>query len=337
MTRNLSGEHLTRAVQVDDLEGPASVRVRRVALDPADGDTRVRVAFAGVSMPDILMSKGLYQQRHALPFTLGCEFAGVVEESRDASFPVGSRVVGLVSRGAFADVARANGVDLLPVPDAMSLELAAAIPVNYLTMHYALHDRGRIARGDRVLVRGAGGGIGIAALQLANAAGAAHIVAIASTEVKRRAARDLGADLAVATVAESDPDAVGFDIVVDPVGGDDAIDALRTLRQHGRYLIIGFASGGIPSTAFNRVLLRNIDLIGVYLGFRRQTHPDDVRRIWDDVCRLAITGEAVPLVDSVHPLDDAAAAMQIVERRQVVGKVLLRVAGEQVSGIRTTE
>jgi NADPH:quinone reductase len=177
-----------------------------------------------------------------------------------------------------------------------------------------------------VLVRGAGGGIGIAAVQLARAAGARIVVAIASTEEKRRAALAEGADAAVASVDELAPDARDFDIVVDPVGGDDAIDALRTLRQHGRYLVIGFAAGGIPQIAFNRLLLRGIDLVGVYLGFRRQAFPDEIPPMWDAVCDLVVSGRISPVIDSVHPLEDVTAALARVDERRVVGKVVLRVA-----------
>lgn len=321
-----AGKELISAARVTELAGPSAVRIGLVPRG-ALGSIAVRVAFGGIAMPDVLLSKGQYQDRPPLPFTLGCEFAGSVESSKDSRFPIGSRVAGILPYGAFAEVIHVDAANLLPVPDAVPLELAAALPINYLTMHYALHARGRISAGDRVLVRGGAGGIGIAAIQLARAAGASTIAAIASTKGKRKLALTEGADVAVGSpleLAETD----GFDIVVDPVGGEDAVAAFRTVRQHGRYLIIGFAGGVIPTIAFNRVLLRNADLIGIYLGFRRQIAPEEISAMWADVCALAIDGAISPVIDSIHPLADVVPALEVVDQRRARGKVLLRISPE---------
>jgi NADPH2:quinone reductase len=291
------------------------------------GNVQVRVVYAGVSMPDVLMASGRYQTRHPLPFTPGCEFSGVVESSSDDRFLPGARVAGLVTHGAFAQAVRVDADSLLPLPDMIPLDQAAALPVNYLTVYYALHDRARVAPGNRVLVRGAGGGIGTAAVELARCAGAGEICAVASSARKRDVATSLGAGRAVARIADL-PDDVRFDIVVDPVGGDDAVEAMRRLEQHGKHLIVGFTSGTIPSVAFNRLLLRNIDLIGVYLGRRREVAPADVLRAWDAICDLVVAGRISPAIDSIHPLTDAAEAMRIIDERRACGKVLLGIGAE---------
>jgi NADPH:quinone reductase len=315
---------LVRAARVVALDGPGGVQVERVPVASSPGRTTVEVAYAGVVMPDVLLSQGRYQDQPPLPFTLGCEFAGIVASVGDPRFPPGSRVAGIVAHGAFAERIVVDPGLLLPVPDGVPLDLAAALPANHLTAHYALHARGRIRAGERVLVRGAGGGVGTAAVQLAKAAGAGTIAAVASTPAKRSLALAQGADIAVADPGEL-AGLEGFDIVVDPVGGTGAVDALRRLRQHGRHLVIGFADGGIPEIAFNRLLLRNIDLVGVYLGYRRQVAPAEIEQMWEELCTLVLQGRASPVIDSVHPLTDVVAALRVIEQRRAQGKVLVRI------------
>ena len=239
-----------RAVQVVRLDGPAAVEVRDVP-EPARSPQQVLVdvAAAGVNFPTSCRPKGLYQYRPELPFTLGSEVAGTVREAPDGSpLAPGDRVVAFTSTGAFAEVAASTPTHVLPLPDNVSFEAGAGLPMNYLTAHFALVVRGHLQAGQAVLVHGAAGGVGTACVQLAAALGAT-VIAVVSSDAKAEVARAAGA--AHAVPVEGFRDAVkelgGVDLVVDPVGGDRFTDSLRCLRPLGRLLVIGFTAGEIPT------------------------------------------------------------------------------------------
>jgi NADPH:quinone reductase len=315
-----------RAVQVVALDGPGAVQVRDVP-EPVrgDGQVLVDVRAAGVNFPDVLQSKGLYQYKPELPFTLGSEIAGVVREAPDGSpLQPGDRVAGFPGVGAFAEVVAVHADHVLPLPDEVGFAAGACLPMNYLTAHFALVVRGHLREGQRVLVQGAAGGVGTACVQLAAALGA-HVVAVVSTEAKAEVARAAGA--ADAVLVEGFRDAVKalgpVDLVVDPVGGDRFTDSLRCLAPEGRLLVIGFTAGDIPTVKVNRLLLNNIDVVGVGWGGYALGRPGYLAGQWAELEPHLRKGALNPLISATLPLEQAAEALQLIDTRQVTGKVVL--------------
>lgn len=261
-----------RAVRVTRLEGPDAVEVAEVE-EPTSAGVVIEVHAAGVAFPDALLTRGRYQYRPEPPFVLGAEIAGVVRSAPDNSqVRSGDRVVGLTMlTGGMAEVAVLSPERVFKLPDNMTFEAGAGVLFNDLTVYFALAVRGRLQAGETVLVHGAAGGIGTSTLRLAPALGASRTVAVVSTQEKAELATVAGATDVV--LAEGFKDAVqeltngrGVDIVVDPVGGDRFTDSLRSLAAGGRLLVIGFTGGEIPTVKVNRLLLNNIDVVGVGWG-----------------------------------------------------------------------
>ena len=346
---------------------------------------RVKVAFAALNFADLLMARGEYQEKPALPFVPGGEFSGVVAESgaeaRAAGFAPGAKVAGvLVGGGAMAEevVVRdalgppsaADGAVLFPAPPALSLAAAAAFPVCHGTAHLALCERARVAPNERVLVLGAAGGVGLAAVQIAKARGAL-VVACAKGDAKRVACADAGAD-AVVDVAKlpgeygGTPfrDAVfeafealesskrrsnrsgggvskvskvskGADVVFDPVGGDAFASAIKCARWGARVLVVGFASGRIPRLPLNLALVKNLTVHGVYWGAHAVRDPGTLARSTAEALGMAARGIATPRVDARTPLERAWEAFAALERREVVGKVVIAM-GEDIESTTPT-
>lgn len=319
-----------RAVRVTSLDGPASVAVAEVAEPSLDaGQVLIDVHEAGVNFPDVLMTKGLYQMRPDLPFTPGSECAGVVREAAsNSAFAAGDRVAAFPILGAFAETVAVAEELVFALPDAVSFATGAALPMNYLTVHFALVRRGRLQAGETVLVHGAAGGIGTAATQLATAMGA-RVIAVVSSEAKAATARAAGADEVVladgflARVKEL-TGGRGVDVVVDPVGGDRFTDSLRSLAPEGRLLVIGFTAGAIPEVKVNRLLLNNISVVGVGWGAFWSSGRAYLRTQWDALLPLLEQGTLDPPIGSTHPLADAAAALAEIDERRALGKVTLR-------------
>lgn len=325
-----------RAAQVTRLDGPSAVEVVDIP-DPQDAGvpaTRVviDVAAAGVCFPDVLLTRGEYQLRPDPPFVLGSEVAGVVRSAPPGSgFGAGDRVAAFCVLGGFAGAVAVDPAMVFPLPEATTWSSGAALPMNYLTCHFALRERGRIRAGDAVLVHGAAGGVGTAAVQLAKAWGA-RVVAVVSTDAKADVARAAGADDVV--TADGFKDAVadltsgrGVDLVVDPVGGDRLTDSLRSLAPGGRHLVIGFTAGSIPEVKVNRLLLGNLSVVGVGWG-AWWTHPAGpgtgyLRRQWDELVPFLESGAIDPVVGEVRALDEVADALTAVDERRAVGKVLI--------------
>jgi NADPH:quinone reductase len=317
-----------RAVQVVRLDGPASIEVRDVP-EPTRTPQQVLidVAAAGVNFPDVLQTKGLYQYRPELPFTLGSEVAGTVREAPDDSpHAPGDRVVAFTSNGAFAEAVAADADHVLPLPDNVSFEAGAGLPMNYLTAHFALVVRGHLEAGQTVLVQGAAGGIGTACVQLAAALGAT-VIAVVSSDAKADVARAAGATHAVPV--EGFRDAVkelgGVDLVVDPVGGDRFTDSLRCLRPLGRLLVIGFTAGEIPTVKVNRLLLNNIDVVGVGWGAYALARPGYAAGQWAELLPHLRSGALDPPLGARYPLEKAAEALAQIDERRVLGKLVLTV------------
>ena len=322
-----------RAIRVTTLGGPESLELVEVDEPIADdGGVVVDVHAAGVAFPDALLTRGLYQYRPELPFTLGAELAGVVRSApQGATVKPGDRVLGLTMiGGAMAETAVLSPDRVFPLPDDVSFEAGAGLLFNDLTVFFALTARARLAKGETVLVHGAAGGIGTSTLRIAPALGASRVIAVVSTEEKKDVARAAGATDVV--LADGFKDAVaeltggkGVDIVMDPVGGDRFTDSLRSLAPAGRLLVVGFTGGEIPTVKVNRLLLNNIDVVGVGWGAWTLTHPDSLAQQWNGLAGLLKSGKlAVPQPD-VYPLDRAAEAVAALENRTARGKVVVRV------------
>lgn len=311
-----------RALQVTTEDGPDAVGL--VDLPEPGGELVIAVRAAGVSFPDLLMTRGEYQLRQPLPFTLGWEAAGEVARApADGRFAVGDRVITL-SLGAHAEQVAALPDATFPLPEELSYEEGAALPLNYLTALTALERRGRLQTGETVLVHGAAGGVGTASIQVAKALGA-NVVAAVSTDAKAEIARRVGAD-EVAIGEDFRAQLAGpVDLIVDPVGGNVRFtESLRALAPEGRVVVVGFTSGEIPEVKVNRLLLRNVDVRGCSFGILAS----DPTGVADAVQRLAelVRGGAIqPLVGSVHQLEDGRSALRELAERRATGKVVLTV------------
>ncbi|WIM87978.1 NADPH:quinone oxidoreductase family protein [Candidatus Mycobacterium wuenschmannii] len=320
-----------RAAQLTRLDGPEAVEVAEIDEPTGDGVV-VEVHAAGAAFPDALLTRGLYQYRPDPPFVLGAEIAGVVRSAPDgAHVKAGDRVVGLTMlTGGMAEVAVLQPDRVFKLPDNVSFTAGAGLLFNDLTMYFALTVRGRLHEGESVLVHGAAGGIGTSTLRLAKVLGASEVIAVVSTEEKADIARAAGATDVV--LADGFKDAAkeltggrGVDMVVDPVGGDRFTDSLRSLAPGGRLLVIGFTGGEIPTVKVNRLLLNNIDVVGVGWGAWAGTHPNALAEQWADLEKLLSSGTLPPPEPVVYPLEEAGAAIASLENRTAKGKVVLRV------------
>src|SRR6476619_3442003 len=320
-----------RAVQITGLDGPEAVTVNDVSEPTGDGVV-IDVHAAGVAFPDALLSRGLYQYKPQLPFTPGGEVAGVVRSAPDdGHVKAGDRVLGLTMiTDGMAEVVVLSPDRVFTLPDNVSFEAGAGVLFNDLTVHFALRTRGRLMPGETVLVHGAAGGIGTSTLRLAPALGAARTIAVVSTDAKAEVARAAGATDVV--LADGFKDAVkdltggrGVDIVVDPVGGDRFTDSLRSLAQGGRLLVIGFTGGDIPTIKVNRLLLNNLDAVGVGWGAWSLTHPGYLGEQWAELEPLLASGKVSAPEPIVYPLERAADAIASLEDRTAKGKVVVTV------------
>lgn len=315
-----------RAVQVTELVGPAGLRLVDTA-DPEPQGVLIDVEAAGVSFVDLLLSRGRYQDRPEVPFVPGVDVAGTVRSvPHGCGLRPGERVAAYVRRGGWAEVVTAAPEHVFALPDGVPAADGAALVLNYLTAHLALARRARLRAGETVLVLGAAGGLGTAAVQIANGLGARPI-AVTSNGTRAAIARDAGATDVVFGPAW--PDEVRtlagtVDVVVDPVGGSMFDDALRLLAREGRYVVLGFASGTIPRLAVNRLLLRNVDVVGVSWGATLRAEPGYAAEQWAEVIRLHAAGWLVPVLGATYDLAGAADALRALESRSATGKITLR-------------
>jgi NADPH2:quinone reductase len=320
-----------RAVRVEALDGPAALVLAEVAEPVATSEQLlIDVHAAPVVFPDLLLSRGQYQLRPELPFDLGSVASGVVRSAPDGSgFAAGDRVTALTTTGGWADVAVADPLMTFPLPDATSFADGAVLPFNYSTMHFGLTRRGRLQPGETVLVHGAAGGIGTASVQLAKALGA-RVIGVVSSPEKQQVVRDAGADEVIAV--EGFKDAAkqltggrGVDIVVDPVGGDRFTDSLRALAPEGRLLVIGFTAGEIPSVKVNRLLLNNLDVVGVGFGAFWTTQPQYLGAQWGALSELLANGALRPLMGEQFTLDTAVDALKAIDERRAKGNLVIAI------------
>ena len=296
------------------------------------GGVRIGVKAAGINFPDILMAEGKYQVKPALPFTPGLEVAGEVLECAPGVTHVkpGDRVLAFARHGGgFAKECVLPGDIVTPIPDSMDWVTAAAFPVAYGTAHFALTHRGHLKAGETLLVLGATGGVGIAAIEVGKLLGAT-VIAAAGTDEKCRIAKEIGADYAVNYATESLRDKVkeyagGADVVFDPVGGDAFTQSVRCINWEGRILIIGFASGTIAQAATNMILVKNFSVIGAVFGEHSERFPAETRERLISILPEVASGTLKPRVWKTYPLEGVQDALRAIQDRQVVGKMVLTV------------
>ncbi len=305
------------------------------ARRPGAEEVRVGVRAAGVNFPDLLVIQGKYQFLPPLPFSPGKECAGVVREAGAGvtRLKPGDRVMVQVEYGAFAQEVVTLAANCHVIPEAMSFPEAAATGLTYMTAHFALVERARLAPGETVLVTGAAGGVGLATVQVAKALGATVLAAV-STPDKAAAARANGADHIIDTSVASLRDALreqvyaavgkrGADVVVDSVGGDVFDACLRAIAWSGRLVVVGFAGGRIPEIKAGHILVKNIAIIGLQFSDYRDREPEKCRAVRQQLFDLYSAGRMKPHVMATYPLERYAEALALVRDRKVIGKVVL--------------
>ncbi|MGW3910452.1 NADPH:quinone oxidoreductase family protein [Streptomyces sp. NPDC005070] len=288
---------------------------------PGDGQVLLRVRAANINFPDALMCRGHYQVRPPLPFTPGVEICGETEDGR--------RVIAnpALPHGGFAEYAVADAAALLPAPDALDDAEAAALHIGYQTGWFGLHRRARLEAGETLLVHAAAGGVGSAAVQLGKAAGA-RVIGVVGGADKAAVARELGCDVVVDRRAEDVIGAVkeatggrGADVIYDPVGGDAFTQSTKVVAFEGRIVVVGFASGSIPSPALNHALVKNYGVLGLHWGLYNTKNPKLVQHCHEQLTELAARGAIKPLVSERVPLSGAAAAVQRVADGVTTGRI----------------
>jgi len=321
-----------RAVVVDRLMTPEELCVREI--DPpvlAPDEVRIEVRAAGCNFSDLLMLKGEYQVKPALPFVPGGEVAGRVAEvgSEVSRVGVGDRVLSRCALGGFAEEVAAPASGTHRIPDALSFEGGAALPTVYPTSYVGLVWRAALARGETLLVHAAAGGVGLSAVQIGKALGA-RVIATAGGAEKLEVARAAGADVLIDYRQEDfvprvleETEGRGADVIYDSVGGETTDRSLKCINWNGRLLVIGFASGEIPSIKLNRVLLKNIALVGLHWSAYPEHEPERIDECFEGLFEMAARGEIEPLVSARYPLEAAGDALRALGSRRTVGKVVL--------------
>jgi NADPH:quinone reductase len=305
---------------IDDIADPT----------PGPGQLLVRVHAAAVNFPDVLLIAGKYQVKIPVPFTPGSELAGEVVTAGDgARFRRGDRVFGATPTGAFAELALLDAHQVSGIPDGTDFAPAAAFGVTYRTAYHALRSVAQVAEGDWVVILGAAGGVGQAALDLAVGM-KARVLAAASTEDKLDICRQRGAEATVAYDQDDLKGAIreltgGARVVIDPVGGNYAEPALRGLARGGTFITLGYAAGTIPAIPLNLVLLKDITIRGMEIRTFTADHPDDAARDIRELQQMFADGRIQPYIGARFPLTDAAKALRHVAERKAVGKVVIYV------------
>lgn len=321
-----------KAIQCVEWGGPERLVLADVPLpQPAPGEVRVRIEAAGVNFPDALIVQKKYQVQPPLPFTPGTEVAGTVDAVGEGvgSLSVGDRVAAFVGTGGFAEYVCAPVAMTLPLPATISTEHAAAFTLTYATSHHALFDRGGLRAGETLVVLGAGGGVGLAAVELGRIAGA-RVIAAASSDAKLAAARAHGADEIIDYSKTDLREAIkaltggkGADLVYDPVGGALTEAAVRSLAWRGRLLVIGFADGAIPQIAANWLLIKGSSAVGVFWGEFARREPGQNQAMLTELYTWLAQGKLKPHVSQRYALADAPRALEALLTRRAVGKLVI--------------
>lgn len=307
--------------------------------EPQDNEVLIDIKAAALNFPDFLIVQGLYQFKPELPFAPGNEGAGIIKKTGKnvTRFKEGDRVYFMAPHGAFAEQICINEFGVFPIPNEISFQLAASYQMAYGTSYHALVQRGDLSEGDEVLILGASGGVGLAALDIVKAKGARAVVGV-STEEKAKICRDYGADEVIvygtgpkdkeeakAFSAELKSKSIkgGYDIIYDPIGDCYAEPAFRAIGWKGKYLVVGFAAGQIPKLPINLTLLKGASVVGVFWGAFTGREFEENQKNISDINRMLSVGEIKPLISKEIPMENAVEAIQMIGSRGVVGKVVL--------------
>ncbi len=311
---------------------PDSIVIEDVpSPEPGPGEVRLRIRACGVNFPDVLMVAGKYQFKPEMPFSPGAEMAGDIDAVGEGveNVSVGDRVFCMVGHGGMAEEIVVPAKAVVPIPGSLDYRTAAAVMLTYGTSYHALKQRAALAAGETLLVLSAAGGVGLAAVELGAKMGA-NVIAAASSEEKLALAREYGASETVNYSEAPLKDTIkamtkgrGVDVIYDPVGGALFDDCLRSLAWRGRLLVIGFASGDIPSAPANLPLLKGASIVGVFWGAFTQHEPAAHEENTRELMQWFLAGELRPHIGNVLPLDEAAEAMNILARREAMGKVVI--------------
>ncbi len=321
-----------RAIRCEEWGEPETLRLHDIPDPvPQKGEVLIRIHAAGVNFPDVLIIQKKYQVQPELPFTPGAEIAGEIEAVGEGvtGYKPGDRVLALCSTGGFAEKIALDAHRCVPIPDSVSFEVAAGLMLAFGTSHHAVVDRGELKPGETILVLGAAGGVGLAAVDIAKAKGA-RVIAAASSEEKLEICRAHGADATInygtgdlrAAIREH-TGGKGPDVIFDPVGGHLAEPAFRSIAWRGRYLVIGFAEGTIPSLPLNLPLLKGASLVGVFWGEFARREPKNQIRMMEDLFAMLARGEIRPLVSKTYSLDQTDEALRDMAARRVTGKIVI--------------
>ena len=323
-----------RAVLVDSLTGPKDLVVGEHQIDqPGANRVLIDVKYAGVNFPDILITQGKYQFQPDMPFSPGGEVAGVIKAVGPGvtGFKAGDRVVSGTTWGGFAEEALGFDFNTHHMPDEVSFKDAATVLMTHGTVIHALKDRASLQAGETLVVLGVSGGVGTAAIQLGKIIGA-RVIAMTSSTDKATFCLNAGADEAhlytLDTLKEqikSLTEGRGADVIFDPIGGDFAEQAFRGIAPRGRYLVIGFASGKVPSIPWNLPLLKSASIVGAFWGSFFRNYPEENRKYIAQLMQWIAEGKLRPIVDTVYPLEETALGLTKLQERAVMGKVLIRV------------
>lgn len=324
-----------RALLCKKWGGPKDLVLEETELPaPGKGQVKLRIRAAGLNFADTLIIQGKYQEKPDFPFSPGLEAAGEVIETGDGVTNVkkGDRVMALLGHGGFAEEAVTDAFRVLPIPDSMSFEDAAAFPVAYGTSQVALDHRGHLKKGETLLVHGAAGGVGLTAVQIGKIMGAT-VIATARGEDKLKVAQDNGADHLIDYGKEDIRERVkeitggkGCDVIYDPVGGDVFDTSLRCLAWEGRLLVIGFASGRIPEAPANYLLVKNASAVGVFWGAYMRHNPQVVVESFKTLMGWYAEGKIKPHISHRFALDEAPEALQVMMDRKSTGKIVLEIS-----------
>ena len=297
------------------------------------GEVVISIKAASVNFPDVLIIQNKYQFKPPLPFSPGSELAGVVKEVGPGVSNVkpGDKVIAFTAFGAFAEEVKTEAARLLPLPEGMSYEEGASFILTYGTTDHALRDRGQLKAGETLLVLGAAGGVGVAALEIGKALGA-RVIACASSDDKLAVCRQHGADECINYASEDLRERIkalvggkGVDVIYDAVGGPYSEPAFRSIAWRGRHLVIGFAAGDIPKLALNLALLKGASVVGVFWGDFTRREPQAFAESARQLARWYREGKLKPHVSTTFPLAQAAEAMNLLASRQAKGKVVIRI------------
>lgn len=298
---------------------------------PGPGQVAIEIRAAGVNFPDVLIIQNKYQTKPALPFIPGSELSGVITAVGDgvSNYKIGDRVIAFTAQGAFAERVIAPVQALMPMPAKMDFDIAAAITLTYGTSHHAVVDRAQLKAGETMLVLGAAGGVGLAAIEIGKALGA-RVIAAASSDKKLQVCREHGADLTInystqdlREAIKAATDGKGPDVVYDPVGGIYAEPVFRSIGWRGRYLVVGFANGEIPKLPWNLMLLKGASLVGVFWGEFVRREPATNQKAMQQLMGWLADGTIRPHISARYALADTAKALNDMAARKVTGKIII--------------